>query len=121
MSTYKQLWIDQDYKCAICGTDGNYRASASNCVPLVVDHCHISGNVRGLLCHTCNSALGQFKDSKELLAKAMIYLQAPIIVNKETTKKVQIRKSKDTLADNTFFDIVIDILDNSLYTITNSK
>jgi Recombination endonuclease VII len=41
---------------------------------LVVDHCHRSGQRRGLLCHKCNSGLGYFSDSKSLLMNAITYL-----------------------------------------------
>lgn len=40
-----------------------------------VDHCHKTGEVRGLLCRRCNVALGLFKDSPELLRGALEYLE----------------------------------------------
>ena len=40
----------------------------------VVDHCHASGAVRGLLCRKCNAALGLLKDSQEVLLRAAEYL-----------------------------------------------
>lgn len=43
---------------------------------LHVDHCHGGGQVRGLLCHQCNTALGYFQDSPELLRRAAEYLKA---------------------------------------------
>lgn len=39
-----------------------------------VDHDHISGKVRGILCRVCNVALGGFKDSRLHLQKAIEYL-----------------------------------------------
>jgi len=42
---------------------------------LYVDHCHSSGKVRGLLCHHCNTALGKFQDSVEVLSSAIDYLR----------------------------------------------
>lgn len=58
----------QKGKCAIC-----------ECVPdrqLSIDHDHATGNVRGLLCSPCNTALGSFKDSAALLNKAIEYLES---------------------------------------------
>lgn len=40
-----------------------------------VDHCHTTGKIRGLLCHLCNKGLGHFKDSPQLLEKAIAYLK----------------------------------------------
>ena len=62
---YETLLEIQENCCAICG-DGDKK--------LVVDHCHATGKVRGLLCHHCNVALGMFKDNKTILQSAMEYL-----------------------------------------------
>lgn len=53
---YAQMLSDQDGKCAICGgpPDGRWKK-------LAVDHCHTSGEVRGLLCMVCNTMLGRFE------------------------------------------------------------
>jgi hypothetical protein len=52
-------------ECAICNTPTS---------KLVVDHCHKTNRVRGVLCNSCNLGLGKFKDSPELLEAAMLYL-----------------------------------------------
>ena len=41
----------------------------------LVDHCHTSNEVRGILCLKCNMALGNFKDSIENLQNAIKYLK----------------------------------------------
>lgn len=63
------------HKCNICGEQGWVMDPTRHKANLVVDHCHGTGKVRGLLCHNCNRALGLMKDSPELLRKAAEYLQ----------------------------------------------
>jgi hypothetical protein len=64
---YNILLDSQFGKCAICGNDngGKY---------LHVDHDHVTGKVRGLLCSECNHGLGNFRDDSELIKKAELYL-----------------------------------------------
>lgn len=65
---YDELLAEQGGVCAICfGTNGNHR--------LAVDHYHVTGTVRGLLCHNCNQAIGKFKDSPEIVKRALAYLR----------------------------------------------
>ncbi len=63
---FETLWIDQEYKCAIC--DSNISEKFN------VDHCHTSGKVRGILCWDCNIGLGKFKDKIINLERAIKYL-----------------------------------------------
>lgn len=55
-------------QCDICGDFSLGRK-------FTVDHCHDTGKVRGVLCLSCNVALGQFKDDPERLRAALLYLQ----------------------------------------------
>jgi len=68
-SDYNIILEAQENSCAICGTEDpsprNY---------LCVDHNHDTEEVRGLLCHNCNTGLGLFKDSQDNLTKAHKYL-----------------------------------------------
>jgi Recombination endonuclease VII len=41
------------------------------------DHCHTTGQPRGVLCQTCNTALGKFKDDPNRLRRAIAYIDAP--------------------------------------------
>jgi len=68
---YDSLVKEQNHKCAICGTD---EVDSVRGV-LHIDHCHATGKLRGLLCQQCNTALGKFKDSEEILEKAKEYLR----------------------------------------------
>lgn len=67
---YTNLLVEQNYGCAICGAKSNKNGSR-----LCVDHCHTTGNIRGLLCHDCNTTLGKFNDDISLLLKAITYLE----------------------------------------------
>jgi len=68
---YNKLLKNQNGVCAICGAHNDISSKYGN---LSIDHNHKTGKVRGLLCRTCNSGLGQFKDNIELLEKAINYL-----------------------------------------------
>lgn len=69
---YENMLSKQDMKCAICN---QINFSGFSKKHLVVDHCHITGMVRGLLCDFCNRGLGQFRDSLEFLTSAIEYLK----------------------------------------------
>lgn len=56
--------------CAICGTHESQDGRAMS-----IDHCHVSGKPRGVLCGHCNKGLGLFLDRPDLLRKAAIYLE----------------------------------------------
>lgn len=64
----------QGRKCAICGTDKNEGGGKGTVKAFAVDHDHVTGKVRGLLCHACNMALGLFRDNVNSLQKAIEYL-----------------------------------------------
>jgi hypothetical protein len=71
LEQFNKMLESQNGKCAICGYSD---LSDPNLFP-VVDHCHDSGLVRGLLCSNCNLAIGQFKDDPELLRAAADYVE----------------------------------------------
>ena len=65
---YNQMFVDQNGICAICnGKNKNGRN-------LYVDHNHITGKVRGLLCNNCNCGIGYLKENEDILLKAIKYL-----------------------------------------------
>ena len=69
---YDEMLESQGNGCAICSgrelQKGRYH--------MHVDHNHVTGQVRGILCHKCNSLLGMAKDSIEILNLAIAYLEA---------------------------------------------
>jgi hypothetical protein len=69
--TFKELFEKQDGKCAICKTS----SFSGRSVHPHVDHDHSTGRVRGLLCSNCNTALGKFRDSRDMLRAAIQYLE----------------------------------------------
>ncbi len=71
-----KLLSEQNGLCKICsrqiffdGTSGSKDNTAN------IDHCHVNGKVRGILCWPCNTALGKFSDNTEILKSAIRYLQ----------------------------------------------
>jgi len=66
LEEYEQMRKNQNDKCLCCG-----RIPARG---LVVDHCHTTNKVRGLLCNNCNCALGQVFDRTDWAMKLMKYL-----------------------------------------------
>lgn len=70
VAAYENQYIKQLGACAICS---GQNLSGKR---LAVDHDHTSGKIRGLLCTTCNTGLGQFKDSIDLLERAATYLSS---------------------------------------------
>lgn len=70
LEDYNEMFEEQGGKCKICNIHQLELPKA-----LAVDHCHETTKVRGLLCMNCNILLGKAKDNKELLLKAIEYLE----------------------------------------------
>jgi hypothetical protein len=69
---YSNMYNNQNGCCAICNSNVTGIDRTKN---FSIDHCHETGNVRGLLCNWCNQGLGMFRDSSELLEKAIKYIK----------------------------------------------
>lgn len=79
LEEYQQLLQLQNYVCAICKepeSKVDHKAEKTN--SLTVDHCHKTGEIRGLLCDRCNRAIGLFHDDPKLLEFATNYLRTEI-------------------------------------------
>ncbi|MGZ6827316.1 MAG: endonuclease domain-containing protein [Mycobacteriales bacterium] len=62
---WDEMMVDQGDLCAICR-----EAPAAH-----VDHDHLTGEVRGILCFNCNGGLGQFRDRVDIMLRAIDYLE----------------------------------------------
>ena len=71
LEEYESILARQGGKCAIC-----HEPESMPRRKLVVDHCHRTGRVRGLLCGRCNLALGMLEDRLDLMESAVLYLKA---------------------------------------------
>ena len=70
---YAEILTRQQGVCAICGKSNSGKRDWH------VDHDHVSGKVRGVLCNPCNLMLGLAKDNPDVLRKAASYLDDAII------------------------------------------
>jgi len=67
---YNRLIAEQEHQCANCKTS-NPKGRHNR---WHIDHDHITGNRRGLLCHSCNTGIGLLGDNLAGLQQAVHYL-----------------------------------------------
>lgn len=73
---FDRMHEEQGGLCRICRQPNTSAANDKKVASsLVVDHCHETGAIRGLLCHNCNRGIGFMKDDPELLLAAAAYLE----------------------------------------------
>ena len=65
----------QDGLCKTCSTPVEFYRDGPMDGRAVVDHCHETGKVRGVLCSSCNIALGKVKDRVRTLENMINYLK----------------------------------------------
>lgn len=70
---YESMLENQNNCCASCGDEFTARSGRVN--GPVIDHCHKTGFVRGILCSPCNRGMGQFFDDPKRLVAAAKYLE----------------------------------------------
>jgi hypothetical protein len=68
---FQQLEIKQNNCCAICNKPEKHKYKKK----LSIDHNHVTGKVRGLLCHSCNVVLGLIKEDLGILESIKQYLK----------------------------------------------
>jgi hypothetical protein len=69
IEAFSALLLEQGGVCASCGTS-EFGSRGPN-----VDHDHVTGNVRGILCSNCNCAAGFLKDDPALAKRLATYLE----------------------------------------------
>lgn len=69
IDAYRLLLEKQGRGCKLCG------AKHAGGKALYVDHCHLTGRIRGLLCRKCNTGIGLLGDNAASLEKALNYLR----------------------------------------------
>lgn len=67
---YSSMLEKQNGVCKICKQTESIGKNKN----LSVDHCHTTGKIRGLLCHTCNTTLGKVKESIQTLQTMCDYI-----------------------------------------------
>lgn len=74
---YAAMVAAQQGRCAICGTTDPVvvRRNGRHVRDWAIDHCHDTGQVRGLLCQACNLAIGQMGDDPRRLRSAADYIE----------------------------------------------
>lgn len=70
LKIYNEILEQQGGVCAICGTNSDQSTRRFH-----LDHNHITGRVRGVLCGYCNTAIGFLREDKDTVAKALKYLK----------------------------------------------
>lgn len=61
---FSQMSDNVGNKCEVCEE-----------TPVVLDHCHTTGKVRGVLCNKCNQALGLMRDNEQFILGLVEYLK----------------------------------------------
>ena len=72
LAQYEELVSKFGEQCQICGVEVGHGKDCK----LAIDHCHQTGQIRGLLCNKCNRGIGFLQDDIALLQNAIQYLKA---------------------------------------------
>lgn len=83
VADYERMCAERDGKCDLCRRAPAGRGHQAG--RLVVDHCHATGRVRGLLCFHCNTAVGKLRDDPALCEAAAAYLRRHALTQQEAS------------------------------------
>lgn len=67
----ESMYLQQKNLCKLCQTPLDRSRSRAT----AIDHCHETGKVRGILCTSCNTSLGVFRESIPLLERVIDYIK----------------------------------------------
>jgi len=76
LEKYEEMLEAQDGVCVICEQPEKAVDNRTGLLRnLAVDHCHDTGEIRGLLCSCCNRAIGYFRHNSNIALRAALYLE----------------------------------------------
>jgi hypothetical protein len=70
---FQRMLKEQNYVCKIC-LQPETATRNGKVKRLSIDHCHTTGKVRGLICHSCNTVIGRYKDDAETFKRFVEHL-----------------------------------------------
>ena len=74
LDEYHSIITNQNFACPICEVEISETLGYKEKRPVVVDHNHDTGEVRGILCSMCNMMLGHARENTNILYRAIVYL-----------------------------------------------
>lgn len=73
---YNEMLQRQNSVCTVCGEPSTIMRKNGRIHSLCVDHNHETGEIRGLLCHTCNTLLGHIETNPQRIKLLEFYLES---------------------------------------------
>lgn len=78
LDEYMEMLIEQKGLCVICSQPETVIMNGE-VKDLAVDHCHETGKIRGLLCNSCNDALGHLFEDPRRIKSLMKYVKERVL------------------------------------------
>jgi Recombination endonuclease VII len=96
---YDALLKSQNGVCAACGKpeQSTYKGKPRM---LAVDHCHVTGRVRGLLCGHCNRALGLLRENPEHIKALLLYVETRCVAEYDIQGEIRQHYIPEDSAEN---------------------
>jgi len=69
------MLYEQECLCKCCGTELDLSFGPGQKRKAHIDHCHATGQIRGVLCGRCNQMIGQVDEDVEVLQKMIKYIE----------------------------------------------